>query len=196
MTPARNCFWSPDFSWLSMLRAQPGASLSVTGAMLLGAADAANQSIAASAVSELTWNINTIVSGAWSAPTLSQAIVFESLRAGIQTSDANGQIQVLDLRMGLGDGATTVPIAGPAVLPFTLPAVTNHQTHWTCVMPIPLLVPRPTASANGPAVVMVLKNLDGAGAHIFRRVITFTYRIVDNVDFTLGPALPGAGTGL
>jgi len=191
----RNCFWSPDYSFLSLLVPQPGRVLQVSPPLLINVQDASNQSLAASTTSNFQWSANTLVAGSWVAPNANQAVMFESLAFGVQATDNSGKLQLSAAFLGLGDTVTKLPMFSPAVLPFTFSAVNNQQVFFSGQLPIALLVPRPvgTPSPNGPNGNITITNTDGASAHTFKRVLQMTYRIIDQVDWSTGPTLPGAG---
>jgi hypothetical protein len=156
--------------------------------------DAASQTLALSSWVYGAVPANTL--SPWLALGPNQAILFEHLRVGIRADDNSGHLVLAQLTIGLGDIATIAP-QSPAgfSLPYTFPPVANFPTVTvTCSSP-PLLV-APRQLINGPSITYTLQNNDAAAAHTFRRIIACTYRIIDNVDFSTGPSLPGAGVGL
>lgn len=193
----RHCSWSPDYAWLSMLRPQTGKVLEIGPPLSMAVQDSANQTINASIVANVTFSANTLTAGIWTPPGLNQAVLIESLRAAVIETDANGKIQINLALLMTGD---TINSGIPAflscgVLPFTQPAIANVTTWIVGENPMPLILPRPTVSANGPLVQFVITNTDASNSHTYKRNITYSYRIISNCDFTAGPTIPGSGIG-
>jgi hypothetical protein len=192
----RSCYWSPDYSWLSLLKPQAGRTLQVSGPLQINQQDAANQNLAASTSVFANFTANTITAGVWTPPLPNQAVLIENLRCWIQATDNSGKLELQNAACGLGDGFSFVALVASFAMPFTYPALTNTGAYYVSAQPIPLLIPRPVPAVNGPNAFFWILNTDGAGAHTYKRGIAFTYRIIDNVDFSSGPSIPGAGVGL
>jgi len=190
---ARQCFWVPDYSWISLLKPAPGYALSISAPMQLIAQDAANQTLAASTVGGAGFTLNTLVPGTWVAPGANQAVLFENIGGSILVTDNSGKIQILNVTASLGDNFTNPALVSTSALPFTFPALLNNIARWVTAQPVPLMLPRPTPSANGPAFGITLLNTDGAASHTYKRTISLTFRLIGPCDFSSGPVLPGSG---
>lgn len=184
----RSCFWTPDYSSLSLLKPLPGRVLNIGPSTVLQVSDAANQSIAASTTQIASFTTNGLVPGSWNAPGANQVVLFELLLASIITADTSGKLQIGFAQLGNG-GTGFVSIAALAYpMPFTFPALTGVQFQVQAALPITPCYP----PATGPSANFLLTNTDTA-AHTYTRRITMRYRVVDGVDQTSGPSLPGAG---
>jgi hypothetical protein len=201
---ARSCYWAPDYSSLSLLKPMPGRVLAIGPSMLLGAAEPpAEHSVAASTIVVAGLNVNAITSGLWVPEGANQAVMFESISAGLQTNDTTKSLTVLDIHCDIGDGVSLVPLNGTSGTPFAMVGqggLSPFWYVWSAVLPPILLIPRSDAGGfdystpgNGPTFVVSLQNTDGANAHNFSMRVQFTYRLIDNVDFTTGASIPGSG---
>jgi hypothetical protein len=201
--PERHCFWTPDYSWLSLLRPTPEQVLTVSQAMQAYTADAAAGAltIAANAIVTVNWSLNDIVPGTWKPPLVNQAVVFESITFAVGQHDATGNITVQAVWLSLGEGYTLAPIGASVAVPYTFPQVADNFVWWWSIPPSQLLIPRNTASAplvpsaNGPRAYAVLRNADGAASHTYRRAMAATWRLVQPCEFSSGASLPGGGAG-
>lgn len=198
MQPGRGCGWVPDYAWLSLLLPIANRLIEISGPQQISVQDASNQTINASTVSNITFSANTLVANTWPVLTLNQAVLIESLRAAILPTDASGKIQVNTALLMTGDAVNSgIPaFLSCGSLPFTAAAIANVGAWIVGQNPMPLIIPRPTVSPNGPLVQFIVTNTDGGSSHTYKRSLLYTYRIISNVDFTSGPMLRGAGVGL
>jgi len=179
-----------------MLTPLPGRVMNISAAQAVNVGDSANQSLALSTFLQGSFTANTFAAGNWTVPGQNQAIVFESMRFTIVPQDNSGKLQILAGFINLGDPVTTCPGVSLCPEPYTFPAASGVGGYvWTATLPVPLLVPRPLASANGPLAIFYMNNTDAAGAHTYRRNLAYTYRVIDGVDFSSGAALGGGGIG-
>jgi hypothetical protein len=188
----RNCHWCPDYAWISLLKPQPGRAMRIGPRQTLNINDAANQTLALSAVTSVFIEPNAILAASWTKPAPNQAIFFENIGFGLQNVDASGKLQLLSVTQATIGNLTGAPITGlSAPLPFTFPALANFQLWWNLVNPVPLWTTQ--VGAFGPFCFALLNNTDAGAGHTFKRLVSLTWRVIDNVDFSSGPAIPGAG---
>lgn len=193
----RSCYWVPDYSWIALLKPLAGRTLQIGPGLNILVQDAANQTQNAGVSSILSYSANTITANIWPVPTSNQAVMFENLRAWLVFTDTSAKLSVVAATLSVGDGSSAVGIQFCQGMPFTAPAISGG-VGWqmNAYVPVPLLIPRPTVSAAGPSATISLVNTDGGASHTFKRGIQYTFRVIDNVDFSMGPAVPGAGEAL
>lgn len=191
------CRWAPDFTFLSLLSPQHGKVLEVSLPQQVIVQDSANQTQNASTISQVSFAATNILAACF--PTLlnNQAVLFESLRAGMTCTDNSGKLAILTAVMIHNDSIFTgIPaIFSGNTLPWTAPAFNGAALWLQALTPIPLLIPRPAVGVC-PSATFLVQNTDGASSHTFKRAWVMSYRIISNIDFSVGPALPGSGIGL
>jgi len=190
----RNCFWAPDYSYLSFLKPIAGRFLAFGPSVSLTAYDSADQSLAANANTWMSFNLNTIRAGTWQQPQVNQAIVVENLISSLQCRDATGNLQITSFQVAT-DEICYAPMSFGGAMPFNMPKTTSFYFICVGIQPIPLLLRRPgSPQASGPQANFSVINTSATVAALYRRYLGITFRIVDNVDFSSGPAIPGAGS--
>ncbi len=170
---------------LGFLQSTAGSVLTVGPRRAFAAVDAADQSLPAAATVFSSATMLSLQAGSWAPLSGNTAFLIEKAAVGITFRDASAQIQVLQLM--LNNGLPQQSIAG-AGMPYTAPAVISNL--WAN-MPMDLLLPDTEASVltNGPQLQAVLKNLDGALAHPYRRTIFVLGRVINNVEVAAGTVI-------
>lgn len=190
----RSCFWVPDFAFLSLLKPIFGRTLQIGPSVRVVGADSSNQTLAASTAVSTTINFNTNTAGTLAMPGANQVYLWESMSGTITAEDASGKLQISRVVLYLNGGFSFLLGPMASSLPWTFPALVSN---WTLMgqFPIPLQYGQPV-DTNGPSFNTLLVNTDASNSHTYRRQITGVYRLVDNVDLSWGPSVPGAGVGL
>jgi len=191
----RSCFWVPDYAFLSLLKPMAGRTLLIGPPLRAVGADSANQTLAASTTAAVSINFNTVTAGSLQMPNVNQVFMWESLSGTLTATDASGKLQITESVLYHNGGFSQ--FAGPnmAPLPFTFPALSGRNWVVVGTNPIPLQYGQPS-DPNGPTFYVTLTNTDGSASHTYKRQIAGIYRLIDNVDLSSGPAMPGAGVGI
>jgi hypothetical protein len=161
--------------------------------MVVQGVDTADQTLAASGISQVNFAFNTVLAGTYTPPAMNEAHYFEVLAARLVEQDGNGKLQVLRMTFNSDMGANWVPTYGQA-MPFTFPAAAGIGAMAWVAAPVPLYYGSKAgsgvlANAAGPFLQFVIVNTDGAGSHTYRRLLSGLYRIIRNIDPTTGPIL-------
>jgi hypothetical protein len=176
-----------------MLKPQPARTLAIGPRRTLVAIDAAP--IAAPAgYNLLNWYANLITPGALPPPATGTAIVYEVASFTLIASDASADLVVTNAQINMPI-LGSVPARSLVILPYTFPPTVGAlgYTVSTTDMWVDIVVGTPTAGElGGPIVYMEVNNKD-AVAHTYTRYMSLTYRVIENVDPTSGPGVPGAG---
>lgn len=194
----RPCFWVPDaVGALSLLKAAHGRTISISAPRSLIAAQASSQiPIGAASTGISGVHINQIQAGLWVPQAADTAVLFESIAGAVTTNDTSLSLSILEIHLDLGDGLTFVPLAGNSQLPLVMQGQNQGVWYtWNAILPIALLYPRVSPSANGPIFYASVANSDAVNGHNFGVRLQYTYRLVSGIDFSAGAALSGAGVG-
>jgi hypothetical protein len=147
--------------------------------------DSADQSLAASTVTQVNYSANTPVPAAWTTPPAGVGVVCETIRGSILATDNSAKLQVVGgLNLSCGPVATTELAPFPTPIPFSFPAMVNSQFRLQAHIPCMIYLPSDGLWPAGPGFSMVLSNTDAAAPHIYRRYLYATYRLVYDIDST------------